>query len=367
MIHAKRYSASASPRWINCPGSVRLIESLRLPPEPPSMAALEGTLCHNLCEWSVDQGKSPREWLGQTLEIEGHALSVTERHVELAEWAIAKLGDFIQDDSMVFLETRCDYRKAIGAPEGDGYGTSDVVIVNPTETVVVDYKFGMGRVSADSPQLKLYALDEHTPDGDIRLVIIQPKLHAVEEHLTTKAQLHEFANQVRPIVKLIETEDANPPLVPGDQQCQWCPASGHCPALAATVFDIVEKPKAQDTVDLAECLDKIGLVETWAKGIRERAEIELSFDPDCIPGWTLKPGRKGNRSWRNKEEAESVMESARVAKKDRYETKLITPAGAERLLKKGVIGDRVWKRLAEVIQQSEGKPVLAKTTNGETP
>lgn len=68
MAHA-RLSPSSSSRWLKCPGSVPLTESLNLPPEKDSPYALEGTLAHYLAERLLkDTHIDPDYFVGRSFE-----------------------------------------------------------------------------------------------------------------------------------------------------------------------------------------------------------------------------------------------------------------------------------------------------------
>jgi hypothetical protein len=165
----------------------------------------------------------------------------------------------------------------VGQPE-EQFGTSDAVILLPHRLRVVDLKYGRGvQVYASTPryefernedgsttpvevgrdpneQLMLYALgalDEFSmlaDFDDVELVIHQPRLNHVDTHVVTVAELREFEQQAlaaarSAIAVAASVEDGYKmvlqDLAPGDKQCQFCKAKGHCPALRDKVLALV--------------------------------------------------------------------------------------------------------------------------------
>ena len=64
MDHSKIVGGSTAKRVMNCPGSVALVQ--KMPPQPSSKYADEGTLLHNVIAEVVMSDKHPEAWLGTT-------------------------------------------------------------------------------------------------------------------------------------------------------------------------------------------------------------------------------------------------------------------------------------------------------------
>lgn len=328
----------------------------------------------------------------------------------------------IAGDNPIIVDTKVNYANYLGVPEDEAWGTLDVTVLLPDEIVSIDLKYGMGvEVSAGenrilesatghgvirnpNPQLALYglgALNAYRDFGDfkrVRLVISQPRISKKpSEYDLSVAELEMWGETLaRDAVAKCQRAEATIETVhdrrhwddsylkPGEKQCKFCKAKATCPALrrevAAVAFDA--DPATPDefaeaatvlideSIDtsagnnneaalwLSACLDKVDLIEDWCKAIRTEVERRL-LAGEGIPNYKLVQGKKGNREFRSKEEAEIVMKSMRLKTEEMYTFTLISPTTAEKLAKAGMIGPRQWPRLAAMIVQREGKPHVA--------
>jgi hypothetical protein len=163
-------------------------------------------------------------------------------------------------------------------------------------------------------------------------------------------------------------------LNPGEKQCKFCAAKATCPALRDTVADVTQmdaaspdefatseplQPNADNPDWLSVCLSRVDLIEDWCKAVREAAHKRLS-DGLPVPGYKLVAGKRGNRAWSNAKTAEELLRRTfRLTVEQAYDLKLISPTTAEKLKKDGVIGERQWAKVAELITQPDGKPHVA--------
>ena len=115
-----------------------------------------------------------------------------------------------------------------------------------------------------------------------------------------------------------------------------------------------------DNAKLAWFMQNLGLVEDWIAAVRGRVEAEL-FAGREVPGFKIVAGKRGNRKWDNESLAEKAMIEMEVAPAEMYRTKLISPADAEKALKKKQPAK--WAKLSELITQSEGSPSVAPSTD----
>ncbi len=201
----------------------------------------------------------------------------------------------------------------------------------------------------------------------IRVVIIQPRLYAQSEYTRTREELLAFGEEVR--AAIARAEAPNAPRIPGDKQCRWCPGKATCPELAAKVsaetgalFDDLTAPAAPDAAvaddQLGQKMALVALVEGWCKAVRAEAERRLLAGTP-VPGFKLVQGKRGNRAWTSKEEAEQAMLAMRIKHDAMYDYSVISPTTAEKRVKEEAIGPRQWKKLQALITQSEGKPSVA--------
>ena len=378
--HAIR-SPSGAAGWLECAGWAS---------DPKgSKYADEGTAAHELAAMCLLGNTTPRDHLGVGIGVGGNIFIVTE------EMALA-VGDYVSyvrdvvagTGGELLIEQKLGIEGITG--ERGAKGTSDVVILAPGELIIIDLKYGRGvPVQADdNPQLQIYALaaiDEYSLAHDfstVRMVIHQPRLGAVSEWVQTVEQLEAFRTHVG---QRIQIHDANPDARnPGTKQCQWCAQKATCSALAEKVqaevgadFDDLtgEEPMQLDiqkgltthvpaltSEALATALQAADLIEMWIKAVRAETESRL-LSGQPVPGFKLVQGKKGNRAWTNKEEAEAALKAMRVKHDQMYDYSVISPTTAEKLAKAEVIGPRQWPKLAALITQAEGKPSVAPETD----
>lgn len=395
--HSK-FSASASERWLRCPGSVVLSEGK---PDTQTIYAARGTVAHSLLEAALISGGTHIDPLlhPDPVEQDGHTVIIDDELIDNVNWALGHITEITAGCDIVQSETKVNYSSWLGVPEEDGWGTADVIAVNAAqrELIVMDYKNGRKPVEAvDNTQMKLYAggallqfqgvLDFDT----VRMVILQPEAGVPKEDAIPVEELKAWlTGRARSgAISVINAErfDDGPAeefigafLHPGDH-CQWCKAKPTCPRLreevAETVgaligggpatpdeFDDMIVPTKQhlepaDAAWLAACLSKVDLIEDWCKAVRAEAERRL-LAGEPVPGYKLVPGKKGARAWADADQAEALLKTFRLKQEEMYDFKLISPTTAEKLAKAETIGKRQWPKLQALITQSEGKAHVA--------
>ena len=380
--HAK-LSPSGAHRWMRCPGSVALEAPF---PDDSSVFAAEGTLAHLLASDELDGVKPACERIGEQHTVDGFDFTVDKVMVAYVEDYVKLVREYAEG-GVLLVEQKVPIGHLTG--EEGATGTSDAVIVHANEgrLTVVDLKYGMGvRVmAAENEQAMMYALGaleryEQLADfTDVCMVIHQPRLNSVAEHWIRVDDLLKFAQKVREasgaVYAAINSREfpaipwESSFLEPGDKQCKFCKAARNagCPALDAVVAETYDEiaPAAEpddfrDLGDnaLAVAMGRIELVELWCKGIRAEVERRLTKGLD-VPGYKLVEGRKGNRAWSNAKDAEKRL-SAVLKRDEMYEEKLISPATAEKLLKKDPEGLAL---LDELTHRPEGKLSVAPVTD----
>lgn len=366
-------SPSSASRWMACPGSVALCAGL---PDKSSEFADEGTDAHELAALCLEQGCDAEAHKGRTM---GKGNVVDLETVTNVQAYLNYVRDLVQSTGGTLLvEQRLPIDHITG--EAGASGTSDVVILADDELIVVDLKYGRGVAvdAEDNPQLQIYALAalrEFEALGDFtaaRVVIHQPRLNAVSEWRTPIENLKAFGAHAAEAAAV--THSANAPLQAGDKQCKFCKAKANCPALAASVqeaigadFDVIATSGTTQLIDpikagnsdaLARALAAADLIELWLKAVRAEVETRL-LAGQAVPGWKLVQGKKGNRQWTSKEEAEALLKAMRVKHDQMYDYTVISPTTAEKLAKAEVIGPRQWPKVQALITQAEGRPSVA--------
>lgn len=352
-------SPSSAVRWMACPGSVALCKDLV---DAGSKFADEGTDAHELAALCLETTTEAKAYEGRVM---GKGFPVTAEMV----LAVQDYLDYVRavvtaTNGQLLIEQRLPISGLTG--EADAHGTSDVVILAGDELIVVDLKYGRGlAVAADeNPQLQIYALaayQEFSLVGDfstVRMVIHQPRLGAVSEWSQTADELLAFGKEVEMAAATTRMLDA--PLHPTDKGCKFCKAKATCSSLRGEVlhlFDTV-KPGVASMSDLAVAVSKADLIEGWIKAVRAEVETQLLAGV-AVPGFKIVQGKRGNRAWGDKAEAEALLKSMRVPHDQMYDYSVISPTTAEKLAKSDVIGPRQWPKVQALITQSEGKPSVA--------
>ena len=354
-------SPSKRSRWALCPGSIR--EEAKYPDEGSGPAAIDGTHSHTLLEHCIKAGLTdPIDQVGETFTDHEGAFKVDADRAARVKVAI----DYIRERSMngmfkVISEQRVDPKFLLG--RDDLSGTVDCQIVGPDWIELIDYKDGMGVVTAEgNMQLEQYAygvlaelklpVNGAYPFADIRMTIIQPKLSLKGMAPITFSEVpvsNLMANMGTIITQAAATDKPDAPLVPGDSQCKFCRAKGSCAALASNVMkevgvmfqpvtqlpDVAQQsankdPSTMDDAQIAQIMEAAPLMRQLLEAVEKEA-LRRMESGQIIPGLKLVNGR-GSRAWALPEDqmAEKLIKMG-IPKTAVYETKLVSPAKAEKL------------------------------------
>lgn len=367
MAHAK-FSPSGAHRWLSCPGSVALEATL---PDSGTIHAEEGVAAHLI--GSLKLQNEPVELLADPL-LERHW---SEEMDELTDKYVQTVLDYRGADGTLFIETELDISHITG--EHGAHGTADAIILRDDEVTVIDLKYGRGvEVSAvDNPQLKMYALAAYevakmmgAAPRMARMVIYQPRVSLKPSEWTCSYdELRAWADDVvRPATvdaAMAQQCGAEKYLHPGEKQCQFCKAKATCPALyrhvsqtVAVDFDDLTTAKEAPVDVLAHSMAQVDLIESWCKAVRAETERRLVAGIQ-VPGFKIVQGRMGARKWASEEEITDLFKRMRLKVEDMYDLTLISPTQAEKLKKRGTIGERQWAKVEQFITRNEGKPSVA--------
>ncbi|CAB5222550.1 Protein of unknown function DUF2800 [uncultured Caudovirales phage] len=372
--HAK-LSPSKRSRWALCPGSIR--EEAKYPDTGSGPAAADGTHSHTLLEHCIKNGLSdPMDQVGETFTDHEGTFKVDADRAARVKSAI----EYIRDRSMnglfpVISEQKVNPKFLLG--RDDLSGTVDCQIIGPDWIELIDYKDGMGVVSAEgNMQLEQYAygvlagyslpVNGQYSFNRVIMTIIQPKLTlrgmpAITSYEVSVRDL--MANMGTIISQAAATDKPDAPLVPGESQCKFCRAKGSCNALASNVMKevgIMFQPVVTQTLDVAQqsadkdpstmddqqirqIMEAAPLMRQLLEGVEKEALRRLKAG-QTIPGLKLVNG-KGSRSWAFAEaEMADKLVKMGIPKSAIYETKLVSPAKAEKL---------TWKKKDEMVTLSE--------------
>ena len=329
--HSSIVGGSTAKRVINCPGSVALVA--QMPPKPSSVYADTGTLLHNVIADVLDGKATPQDFLGAI-----HA-DVTLDQDLIDNKLLPALAALNEIDPDKIMEYETEVVVGFGDLLPGVFGSADIVGRIGYTAYIVDWKFGDG-VAVDveeNPQLMFYAAAAmRTPAAQwafegaakVELVIVQPPY--VKRWETTPRRIQLFEKELMQAVKVAQRPDA--PLAQGDW-CRWCAAKAVCPIMTgAADRALVSALQGVDVASVSDHLKMADQLEGWIKEVRALAMQTLEAGLP-VPGYKLVP-KRAMRQWMDEGKALDAMCDLGLDVKELTETKLLSPAQAEKVLKK---------------------------------
>ena len=349
-------SPSKRHRWGLCPGSIR--EEAKYPEDRSGPAAIDGTHTHTMLEFCLSGPWEPEELVGQTMQDDDGKFLIDDDRAERVRIAVDYVKQRVaeQPGCKVIAEQRVNPKRLIA--RNDMSGTVDIQIHGTDVLEIVDYKDGMGAVQAEgNAQLELYAVGALADVGEpypwkrVRMTIIQPKMAlrgqpAITSHEVDISEILAIVDRLVIEGAAVDAPDA--PLVPGESQCKFCKAKGSCAALASNVMkeigimfqpvmslDVAQQsadkdPSTMDDGQILSIMEAAPLMRQLLEGVEKEALRRLQSG-QAIIGLKLVNGR-GSRAWalQDDEIAEKLIKMG-IPKGSVYETKLVSPAKAEKL------------------------------------
>lgn len=356
-VHS-RFPASASHRWINCPGSIRLSEQVQQ--ETATSYAEEGTLAHAIAEQklriAIDKTvkASDLKRLMKDPLYDGEMDEATTLYASLVMEHYNAAGP----NAELMIEQRVDFSDWV--PEG--FGTSDAIITNEDTIEVIDLKYGKGiKVDADNnSQMRLYALGALAMYGalydfyKVRMTIVQPRLDHISSEVMSVEDLLDWARiVVQPAAALAASDDA--PTEAGDW-CRWCPARATCRKRAEANLELARYDFQPGDLlsddEIAEILSKVDELTKWAADIEAYA-LQQALGGTSYDGWKLVEGRSV-RKYRDELQVAEKLKAAGFNEAVLYERKLLGITAMEKLVGK----KKFTETLGDLVEKPAGKPVL---------
>lgn len=346
-------SASASHRWLNCPPSAKLCESL---PDQTSSYAQEGTDCHELCAYLVEKALG-RNVTDPTENLTYYNAEMQNCAEEYCGFVLEQLEEAKKHckDPQIMVEQRLDFSRFVE----NGFGTGDCVIVADDVLHIIDYKHGLGVLveATNNSQLFCYALgaleifDDLYDISEIKMSIFQPRRSNTDTFTIRKEDLLTWANEVLvPTAKL--AYEGKGEFKAGDH-CQFCKVKATCRKRAEYNLELAKydfaMPATLDSIEIAAILPKIDQLISWGNDLKEFA-LKQAQSGTHYEGFKVVEGRS-NRKYTDDAVVAAAVTDAGF---DPYEKKLLGVTAMTTLLGK----KRFDELLGGLIYKPPGKPAL---------
>jgi hypothetical protein len=307
-----------------------------MPPKPSSKYADEGTLLHNVMDLILTTNQTPESFAG--MEYEG--IKLTQELIDEKVYPALRALDDIDPNKE--MEYATETKVGFGSFLPGVFGSTDLLGRIGRRAFILDWKFGSGVAvdATDNPQLMFYAAAAmRTPEvqwvfeecDEVECIIVQPP--SVKRWVTTTKRIKAFEQELAMAVKISQSPDA--PLNTGDH-CRWCAAKPTCPKMTGMVErSLHAQLDTLDVAQIANYLKKADLLEQWIADVRGLAHQVLDAGKP-VPGFKL-VAKRATRQWVDEKEANHWLDGKGLEPDQIYEKKIISPAAAEKLLKKNKI------------------------------
>ena len=331
VLHSRVVGGSTAKRVIACPGSVALCA--KMPPKPSSKYADEGTLLHNVMDLILTTGQTPESFAGMKYAD----ITLTDELIQEKVYpALAALDEIDPNKEMEYAtETRVGFGDFLP----DVFGSTDLLGRIGRRAFILDWKFGSGVAvdAEENDQLMFYAAAAmRTPEvqwvfddcDEIECIIVQPP--NVKRWVTTTKRIKEFETDLKAAVKASSKPDA--PLFAGEH-CRWCAAKPTCPMMTGAVERALHAQiDILDVAQISSYLKKADMLEQWIADVRGLAHQVLDAGKP-VPGYKL-VAKRAIRQWVDEDQALVAMMNEGLSEDELLVSKVISPAQAEKVLKK---------------------------------
>jgi hypothetical protein len=316
---------------MNCPGSVALVQ--KMPPQPSNKYADEGTLLHNVIAEIVMSDKHPEEFLHTKYNDQILTLELIDNKLVPALAAL----DVIDPNKE--MEIEAETQVTFGDLLPGVFGSTDLIGRLGNRAVVLDWKFGDGVAVEveENPQLMFYAAAAMRTEEskwafegveEIEMVIVQPP--QVKRWVTTPARIAQFEKDLVKAVKLAQQPNAE--LKIGDH-CRWCAAKPICPQMTGAVDRALKTSiDGLDAPTISAYLKNADMLEQWITDLRALA-LQMLDSGARLPDYKL-VAKRAIRQWTDEDKAKVALFAYGLTESEVMETSIISPAKAEKVLKK---------------------------------
>lgn len=360
-------SPSSSARWLACPPSVRLCETLPdvVKQEGSFDYAAQGTAAHSLGE--IKLRLAFNQITQEEYETAYEEIKKSEYYNEELEHYSDTYVNFVRSqvgsEDTVYIETRVDYSDYV--PEGTG--SADCIIIGPTMCHVLDYKHGMVPVSAISnSQARLYAVgavtkfEEKYPNiKTIKYTIVQPRCDNLSSEETSKEKLLLWADTVvRRKAKQAWIGGGN--FQAGDH-CKYCKAKATCKTRAEQANEIAalefREPQLLSDDEVALLLSKADSIKTYLNDVQEYL-LTKAVDQGILP-----TGYKLGTTLTHRKIADPELAAVVLKEKGFADEALWEPRKMKSLASLEKVNKNVTAMLGDLVVRPAGSPKLIKDTS----
>lgn len=327
--------ASGAERWMNCPGSVNLLNHLHLPPSDDPDYRKEGTAAHEAAADILTKDLEVWEVMGAVYEGVTIDAAMGEAIAVYVDECRAIMAEANAEGGRIFIEEKMHHPQV----HPMYFGTVDFAAVIPSKRLlkVRDYKNGEGIVVEPfwNAQFLYYAYGILLlyPDVDtVEVGVVQPRIWhedgPIRTFTLTADQLRDWVQtELVPAMNATEVDGA----LDAGKWCRFCPAKLVCP-LQKALFGAAMKADPREIVNLSDeefgrnyqYLDAVKQYIAAAEKEAYRRLFTLGKSIDTIK----LVHKKANRVF--KPEAREVF-SARFGDKAWVEPKLKSPAEMEKI------------------------------------
>lgn len=331
MLHSSIVGGSTAKRVIACPGSVALVA--KMPPKPSSEYADKGTLLHNVIAEILGKDLPWDQFIGTKYNDQVLTQELFDEKIVVA----LELLDEVDPDKR--MEYEVETRVGFGDLLPGVFGSTDLVGRIGDRAVVLDWKFGDGVVvdAEENSQLMFYAAAcMRTPEAqwafegatEVELIIVQPPV--TRRWVTSIERIKQFEQEL--VMAVHEAQKPDAKLQHGEH-CRWCAAKPICPKMTGAVDRAINTQiKSIDVDTLGRYLHNADLLEDWIKDLRALA-FQLLEKNIAVPGYKL-VNKQARRKWTDENKAKQALLSLGLKESVVVETSIMSPAQAEKALKK---------------------------------
>lgn len=288
-------------RVIACPGSVVASRNVE---EGPMPAAEHGKRLHTLLELCLKNRTTPADY-----PTDGDWSVYSDDDRDAVDEVVRHVRDLLDEfPGELLVEVDVDLNDYFPGL----IGRVDVAIVSGTTLIVIDGKFGRVPVSAETAQLKAYALGlldayAYLSFDRIISIISQPFARHYDETRYSPDELMLWAKGIM-VPALQEAFGPAPRYNPTPEACKYCRARAVCAVRKAAHYDAVaaaldDAPEVAllTNDEIAELLPRFDTFESYMNDVREFATRELLAGRP-VTGYKIVEGRS-IRKWANADDA----------------------------------------------------------------